>query len=188
MLYNGKWFTQMNDTFHTAAETQLAPVGRGPGRRFEKGHKKLGGRPKGRGNKVHAEMAQLAAEVPDGEDGRPRDPLAVLEWAMLHPKASLHLVILAADKLASYRYAKKRDITSGGESMWGNAEMVARLHAWRARNAQARDDGPPKPAAEPAPAPTETLQAERIRVRLRSNGKTGTVLASDFNPEKYERL
>jgi hypothetical protein len=100
---------------------------------------------------------------------------------MLHPKASLHLVIVAADKLASYRYAKKRDITSGGESMWGNAETVARLHAWRERNAQGHDDGPPKPAADPAPI-------REIRVREKSTGDPGTLPENELDPELYERI
>jgi hypothetical protein len=108
-------------TFGT--DSEIAPVtaptrGRGPGKRFAPGTPKPAnsGRKKGVTNKLTAELAEVTAEMPkDGEekpatqspDGRPRDPLLCLEWAMMHPKASLGLIVMAADKLASYKYAKK---------------------------------------------------------------------------------
>jgi hypothetical protein len=114
------------------------PVGRGPGKRFKAGHPKMpgSGRPKGAPNKAAAEAALLASEIPLPADGRPRDPLLCLEWVMLHHQASLQVIGWAADKLASYKYAKKTENKHSGTINIQDSE--ARLREGRRRAAAAR--------------------------------------------------
>ena len=64
---------------------------------------------------------------------------------MLHPRASLQLIVLAADKLASYKYAKKKDITNHFDDALIEA-INEKLRAGRAR--AARGVQPAKPQGE----------------------------------------
>ena len=135
-------------------------------------------------------MTQLAAELPAGEDGRPRDPLAVLERAMLHPNCQPPGHHLGSRQVGQLQICEKRDLTSGGLSLCppDAEERLAHGVMLVAEDKKRREQEAEKLAMQPAPISTNSPETGRIRVRLKSNDKIGTVLASDFNPEKYERL
>ena len=67
---------------------------------------------------------------------KPTDPLQVLAWVIQHPLARLDLIAAAANKLAQYKYARKRDMAISG--LPSAEEMRQRSQEGRARVAQAR--------------------------------------------------
>ena len=67
---------------------------------------------------------------------KPTDPLQVMAWVIQHPLARLDLIAATANKLAQYKYARKRDMAISG--LPSAEEMRQRSQEGRARVAQAR--------------------------------------------------
>src|SRR5579864_1418389 len=101
---------------------------RGAGRPFVKGDPRAG-RPKGRKNRIKAEMAALLAKRPGYAEGDlpPEDDLECLQWIKRHPLASLDLVCHAATQRAKFFHRILRDDKVTHNLPDGFAEMVSEV-------------------------------------------------------------
>ena len=70
---------------------------------------------------------------------KPTDPLQVLAWVIGHPRASLELIGQAANQLAQYKYARKREDTHKVDDPAAFVAMVAEV---REKFIQAREQVP----------------------------------------------
>jgi len=116
--------------------------------RFAPGHEKLGGRVKGRRNKIASEMEALLrdptpiSDMPPNPLGKPPDnDLDAMQWVKMHPRASLELILAAADKRAKFFHRILRDdrITVEDVEAQNRRLLEARKRAALARQERATD-------------------------------------------------